>query len=181
LHILFEGHHLHIPPVVVVKWLTLLLHIWRVLDSNLGPVISQPEVFIVLLSPPSKCWDNALNLVVAISFDFLFNSSFTCHSFIRHYVARVTEKASLSKLQISKFTYPALKVTESIHGIFLPQKRILSPHWISHTFHTRTLLVLRYQNYSAIGTCRLSEAVALVVLNIWHVVLCILMCSGVKE
>jgi hypothetical protein len=46
--------------------------------------------------PSGKCWNSTLNSATIASFHILSNLPFSYHSFIRHYILRVAEKASLN-------------------------------------------------------------------------------------
>jgi hypothetical protein len=52
--------------------------------------------------PPGKFRNSTINYVTTASFRILSNSLFTYYTFIRRYAIRVTEKASLNKLQTNK-------------------------------------------------------------------------------
>jgi hypothetical protein len=86
-------------PNVVVEWLTLLLHIRKVPDSDLGPETSFRALgFSFLFTVPrGECQSSAMKL----SHDrFLSNSSFAYHPIIRRCVVLVTEKRRYSPIRI---------------------------------------------------------------------------------
>jgi hypothetical protein len=67
---------------VVVEWLTLLLRILEVPDSNLR--LSLLRYLLCFSVPPGKCRYSTLNQAMTASFNILSNSSFT----YRHFIGR---------------------------------------------------------------------------------------------
>jgi hypothetical protein len=85
----------------VVEWLTLLLHIWEVLGSNVETGYPDWGFSWFYSVPPGKFQGSTLKLghdhSLQLPLQFIIHLSFDAT-----YIAWVTEKASLNKLKISK-------------------------------------------------------------------------------
>jgi hypothetical protein len=104
---------------VVVKWLTLLLHIQKVPGSNLGLETGNPvwDFFTFFSVLPGKC--RGSTLILGHNFPFpkiLSTSSFTCHSFVWCYIVIVTEKGSLIKLKYSALYIPSVLGNDDVQS-----------------------------------------------------------------
>jgi hypothetical protein len=87
---------------IVVQWLALLLCIWEVPGSNVGPETGCCHWGFSWISsvPPVNAGIVPNKLGKTASFHILCSSSFTYYSFIQLRIIWVTEKASLKKLRI---------------------------------------------------------------------------------
>jgi hypothetical protein len=81
----------------MVKWLTLLLHIWEVLDQNLGPETGYPDQGFSWFSPVPP----GQNCFLPNPFQLIIHY----HPFTQHYTVLVNEKAPLIKLQINTIIF----------------------------------------------------------------------------
>jgi hypothetical protein len=93
---------LHIPPKLVVECLTLLLRIWGVSGTNLGPETGYPDGIHSWFSSVSRseCWGITHDRFLPSPIQFI-----TYHSDIRRCIVLLTENTLLNKLQINKYIY----------------------------------------------------------------------------
>jgi hypothetical protein len=92
---------------VMVEWLILMLHIWEVPGSKLGPDTDYSEFLWFSSVPPGKCQDSTLKLGHDHFLPILFNSSLTYHPFIQRYIVSVTENTRCSM----NYKYKCISVT----------------------------------------------------------------------